>query len=1369
MSNIPPPLPADERRRATATTEAFIFQWWLSVSAWLELGDDEALYLESSEDFEVTTSNAATTTQAKAGLSRSLTLRSEEVTEALNHYWELTTHEKRTVRFVLLARAEAGVEQGAPLGEGIAGIKLWQEVALSRQPQAIERLQRFLHEDSHVVSKLVPGVRDFLRTASATEFFARLVQPITFDLGREPSGDVQQLVRNRLVVLAEDRHGASVAEAERIADTLFSNVVHVAAAHERVPLTRAQLLRLLEEHIVNYRERVGLALPRAAAPGACPGGALWEAPSDELNLPPLPVQLLQRPELVVKLRGHLAATPVLVLFGSTGMGKTTLAKQVAGSMAGSWWWLDLQGCPGPAAQVSFRRVLSIADRHRGVPFNLVLDGFSPEGLTTAALHQLRAIALLVRARDGQIIITAQRPLTATEIAGLGWIDITPITAPRMEADEITRFATELGCTDPKRAAVWGTAVHLHTDGHPQLVHAACLWLQQNGWPKFDGQTFRDSATTIESERAQARRLVARLSSEELELLTRLSVMGSTFRRDQALALAEKLERLQGAAFRFDSLLGPWIEPGDASGYHRLSPLLDDSTATLSPARRADLEVACAVARLENAPVYVHDAARALQHAVDAPNALLAADIAAKFLLTPQRQRGQTYVHLLWLTGVAEAELEKKFSGKPIQASFIHLLRFQVAAELLPTHVAPFIAAAERSLTHLPSELTPGMRFAFLSEVLLICAKQVQPRDLLRYVDEAAALASQLAPEADVSGWFPRAMLPPMLRTVPLQEHARISLVGMLLVNLKGRQFLDALMESLAALPDERRRPLLRAFGAWPTRFFLSWDKTWLDESEKASPDWESLLAWLAAAGATAKQWNSEEIAVAVARAASVICNEYLNDQNRAERALEGLTATTPGLLAALFDQRAMIAAQRKQYAEAVATIREAFPRWDESDYGVHGKMLALQRAGVWAGKLERWKESAEFFAQGADFARKAKQVVRQAGLETDAGVALWRANEKKTAVDAFARAIELCSQMRPFTEDLATFQFQKLLGHILLSLAATARSPSSPPQAPIVPGMASESVVNEKVKTMPPPQLTACKVFVAMLEHNHQLGETYWARYREDVLNSRSISTRRFAVELAIRKAVARGALGDLPALAAQHASIFAVVQKLAAKLDEAPVDDSDFPPVSSPFDDQVSGYFIYLAGLASVAAHREDLAAALQDIEANADKSPYPRELRQWAQRARGIITAPEAELTSLSRSGDSLERLVAAVTVLSQVKLVPESLWGALYVVASSLNAMYWGMDVMRPLDQLAGQRWREAAENRFAFRNPTLWLPDLKSICGEPVTGSKRVAGLLLAALPALDLKLDANIVQQLKQMRDDTLDTGWRTLAPRIAGT
>lgn len=84
-----------------------MFQWWLTVFAWLELGDAEALYIESSEDFEVITAAVVKTVQAKAGTSRSLTLRSDEVVEALNHYWAMVAQDQRAVRFVLLPGSSA--------------------------------------------------------------------------------------------------------------------------------------------------------------------------------------------------------------------------------------------------------------------------------------------------------------------------------------------------------------------------------------------------------------------------------------------------------------------------------------------------------------------------------------------------------------------------------------------------------------------------------------------------------------------------------------------------------------------------------------------------------------------------------------------------------------------------------------------------------------------------------------------------------------------------------------------------------------------------------------------------------------------------------------------------------------------------------------------------------------------------------------------------------------------------------------------------------------------------------------------------------------------------------------------------------------
>jgi hypothetical protein len=52
--------------------------------------------------------------------------------------------------------------------------------------------------------------------------------------------------------------------------------------------------------------------------------------------------------------------------------------------------------------------------------------------------------------------------------------------------------------------------------------------------------------------------------------------------------------------------------------------------------------------------------------------------------------------------------------------------------------------------------------------------------------------------------------------------------------------------------------------------------------------------------------------------------------------------------------------------------------------------------------------------------------------------------------------------------------------------------------------------------------------------------------------------------------------------------------------------------------------------------------------------------------------------------------------------------------------LNGAFWGRDVAVQLDGLGGRLWRRASEQRFAFRSPTLFLPELKALCGEPVSG-------------------------------------------------
>ena len=52
------PLKADPKRQAHASIKGYRYQIWCSVEAWLELAEDETLYLEGAEDFEIVSDGA---------------------------------------------------------------------------------------------------------------------------------------------------------------------------------------------------------------------------------------------------------------------------------------------------------------------------------------------------------------------------------------------------------------------------------------------------------------------------------------------------------------------------------------------------------------------------------------------------------------------------------------------------------------------------------------------------------------------------------------------------------------------------------------------------------------------------------------------------------------------------------------------------------------------------------------------------------------------------------------------------------------------------------------------------------------------------------------------------------------------------------------------------------------------------------------------------------------------------------------------------------------------------------------------------------------------------------------------------------------
>ena len=120
-----PALKADPKRQAHNSLRGYLYQIWHSVNAWLELTDDEILYLEGAEDFDKISEDTATAVQIK-DTRHKITLRSKAVNDAINHYWELRmSNPDMSVKFRFLTRSEIGVEQGNPFGKNQLGLNLW--------------------------------------------------------------------------------------------------------------------------------------------------------------------------------------------------------------------------------------------------------------------------------------------------------------------------------------------------------------------------------------------------------------------------------------------------------------------------------------------------------------------------------------------------------------------------------------------------------------------------------------------------------------------------------------------------------------------------------------------------------------------------------------------------------------------------------------------------------------------------------------------------------------------------------------------------------------------------------------------------------------------------------------------------------------------------------------------------------------------------------------------------------------------------------------------------------------------------------------------------------------------------------------------
>ena len=451
------PIKADSNRQATDSIEGYRYQILHSVNAWLDLADNDILYLEVAEDFDIESDGTFTATQVKH-THGNITLRSQQVIDGINNYWELRTNNlDRRVKFRLLTKSKIGKEQGNPLATDKPGLEVWSRCC--GDEEIITKISKFLQTEG----KISQEVNDFLKEESPQEIYEKLIEPITWETDSKPPSFVEQSINDKLVTHG-NRQSIPVppSDAKKVIDRLLKEALTVSTHKENRVLTKVRFLEIFEEQTTQMVSTQHLQhLQMLAAAKASARSGLTTDSSDVTiqsrftiqNTIPLPYyKFAPRTDLLTNIQAKLRSNGIVIIQGGVDTGKTTLAKLIANNIDGNWLWLNFTNRDPSSIDLTPQVVqqlkqLDIAVSNQSTQVNVVLDDLNlqPQQLRTYE-EDLGIVVYRVRERGAKLVITSQYNPPNNLIRSLGLSSSVVVHVPNFTIAEIEQFAAEMGCS-----------------------------------------------------------------------------------------------------------------------------------------------------------------------------------------------------------------------------------------------------------------------------------------------------------------------------------------------------------------------------------------------------------------------------------------------------------------------------------------------------------------------------------------------------------------------------------------------------------------------------------------------------------------------------------------------------------------------------------------------------------------------------------------------------------------------------------------------------------------------------------------------------------------------------------------------------------